>query len=98
MVGGTDVAKSAADVVLTRSSLDGVLALIDLSQASMRRVYLNFVWSIVYYLFSMLLAAGAFVELRIPPAYPALGELVTVLPVIAVAMQLRWRKVRSSKE
>lgn len=92
MAGGTDVAKSAADVVLTHPSLTGILALIELSHASMRRVYLNFTWSFIYNLFAILLAAGAFVTARIPPAYAGLGELVSVLPVIAVAMHLRWMK------
>ena len=94
MAGGTDVAKSAADVVLTRASLSGILALIDLSRASLRRVYFNFAWSFVYNLFAILLAAGAFVRARIPPAYAGLGELVSILPVIAVAMQLRSRKMK----
>lgn len=92
MAGGTDVAKSAADVVLIHPSLVGILTLMDLSQTSMRRVYLNFAWSFVYNLFAILLAAGAFVTVRIPPAYAGLGELVSVLPVIAVAMQLRWMR------
>lgn len=92
MAGGTDVAKSAADVAFTHPSLAGILALMDLSRASMRRVYLNFAWSFVYNLFAILLAAGAFVTARIPPAYAGLGELVSVLPVIAVAMQLRWMR------
>ena len=90
MAGGTDVAKNAADVVLTHRSLAGILVLMDLSRASMRRVHLNFVWSFLYNLFAILLAAGAFVTVRIPPAYAGLGELVSVLPVIAVAMQIRW--------
>lgn len=94
MAGGTDVAKSAADVILTYSSLAGILALIDLSRESMRRVYLNFAWSFAYNLLAILLAAGAFVTARIPPTYAGLGELVSVLPVIAVAMQLRWMRFR----
>ena len=94
MAGGTDMAKSAADVVLTHPSLAGILTLVDLSCASMRRVYLNFAWSFVYNLFAILLAAGAFLKVRIPPAYAGLGELVSVLPVIAVAMHLRWMKFR----
>lgn len=92
IAGGTDVAKSAADVVLTHQSLSGIQALMDLSRASMRRVYLNFAWAFVYNLFAIMLAAGAFVTARIPPAYAGLGELVSVLPVIAVAMQLRWMR------
>ena len=47
MAGGTDVSKSAANVVLTHKLLSGILALLDLSQASMRRVYLNFAWHLV---------------------------------------------------
>ena len=94
MAGGTDVAKSAADVVLTRPSLTGILVLIDLSRASMRRVFLNFAWSFVYNLFAILLAAGAFVNASIPPKYAGFGELVSVLPVIGIAMQLRWRKFK----
>ena len=94
MACGTDMAKSAADVVLTHPSLAGILALMDLSRASMRRIYLNFAWSFVYNLFAILLAAGAFVTVRIPPAYAGLGELVSVLPVIAVGMQLRWMRFR----
>lgn len=90
MAGGTDVAKSAANVVLMRPWIVGILVLLDLSCASMRRVYLNFAWSFVYNLFAILLASGAFVTARIPPAYAGLGELVSVLPVIAVAMSLLW--------
>lgn len=94
MAGGTEVAKSAADVVLTHASLSGILALMNLSRGSMRRVYLNFTWCFVYNFFAILLAAGAFVTARIPPAYAGLGELVSVLPVIAVEMQLQWIKIK----
>ena len=94
MAGGTEVAKNAADVVLTQPSLTGILVLVHLSRASMWRVHLNFTWSFVYNLFAILLAAGAFVTVRIPPAYAGVGELVSVLPVIGVAMQLSWFEFR----
>ncbi|PVH78083.1 P-type ATPase-like protein [Cadophora sp. DSE1049] len=90
--GGTDVAQSAADAVLMNSSLKRIITLIDLSRAFYRRVVFNFVWSFVYNLFAILLAAGAFPRARIPPAYAGLGELVSVLPVVLIAMQLRWKK------
>jgi Cu2+-exporting ATPase len=90
---GTDVAQSAADAILMRPSLKGILTLIDLSKAFWRRVVFNFVWSFVYNLFAILLAAGAFAgKARIPPQYAGLGELVSVLPVIGVAVALRWKK------
>ncbi|KAH7348439.1 P-type ATPase-like protein [Rhexocercosporidium sp. MPI-PUGE-AT-0058] len=92
MNGGTDVAQSAADAVLINPSLERIVTLINLSRAFYRRVVFNFIWSFVYNIFAILLAAGAFPKARIPPAYAGLGELVSVLPVIAIAMQLRWKK------
>jgi P-type E1-E2 ATPase len=42
MNNGTDVAQSAADAVLVRPALSGILVLIDLSQAAFRRIVFNF--------------------------------------------------------
>lgn len=89
---GSDVAQTAADVILVHPLLTGILVVLDLSRAAMHRVFLNFAWSFVYNLFAILLAAGAFVHARIPPQYAGLGEIVSVLPVILIALQLRWFK------
>ena len=91
--GGTDVAQSAADVVLMRPNLGGILIAINVSRKSIRRIAFNFGWSFIYNLFAILLAAGAFVNARIPPEFAGLGELVSVLPVIAAAVLLRWSKI-----
>jgi Cd2+-exporting ATPase len=93
---GTDVAQSAADVVLVRSSLADILTLIDLSKASMLRIAFNFGWSFIYNTLAILFASGALVNVRIPLEFAGLGELVSVLPVIAIAMQLRWAKFSES--
>ena len=85
-------ASSAADVVLIRPTLTGILTLLELSDAVYKRIVLNFVWSAVYNLVAILLAAGAFVGARIAPAYAGLGEIVSVLPVVLVAVQLKWFK------
>ncbi|KAF2252808.1 copper-translocating P-type ATPase [Trematosphaeria pertusa] len=90
---GTDVAKSAADVILMRPSLSGILTMIAVSKLAIHRIAFNFAWSFVYNLFAILLGAGAFVHARIPPEFAGLGELVSVLPVIAAAVALRWRKI-----
>ncbi|KAM0244231.1 hypothetical protein ACHAP5_006444 [Fusarium lateritium] len=90
---GTDVAQSAADVVLMRPSLAGILAMMNASRKSVNRIKFNFGWSFVYNTFAVLLAAGAFVNARIPPEFAGLGELVSVLPVIAAAVLLRWSKI-----
>ncbi|KAL7648964.1 hypothetical protein ACMYSQ_012643 [Aspergillus niger] len=90
---GTDVAQSAADVVLMRPSLAGILTMMDTSRKSVNRIKFNFTWSFVYNTFAVLLAAGAFVNARIPPEFAGLGELVSVLPVIAAALLLRWSTI-----
>jgi heavy metal translocating P-type ATPase len=95
MGSGTDVARSAADVVLTRADLGGVILLMKLSGMAMRRIVFNFAWSFIYNILAILLAAGAFVRWRIPPAFAGVGEIVSVLPVIGVALSLRWAKLCS---
>ena len=90
---GTDIAQSAADVVLMRPYLGGILTMINASRKSVNRVKFNFAWSFVYNTFAILLAAGAFVNARIPPEYAGLGELASVLPVIAAAVLLRWSSI-----
>ena len=99
MSSGTDVAQSAADVVLMRQSLEGILTMINISQAAMLRIKFNFGWSFVYNVLAFLFASGALVSahhgvaIKIPPQYAGLGELVSVLPVIAIAVGLRLAKI-----
>ncbi|KAB8219544.1 E1-E2 ATPase-domain-containing protein [Aspergillus novoparasiticus] len=90
---GTDVAKSAADVVLMRPSLLSILTMINISKKAVWRIKFNFGWSFVYNLFAVLLGAGAFVDARIPPQFAGLGELVSVLPVVFAAVLLRWARI-----
>jgi len=90
---GSDVARTAADVVLMRPGPTGVLTAIAVSRAAVRRITFNFAWSFVYNLAAVLLGSGAIVVARIPPEFAGLGELVSVLPVVAAAVALRWAKV-----
>jgi heavy metal translocating P-type ATPase len=89
---GCDIAKSAADIVLMNPQLHDLLTMLDISRAAYRRIVLNFVWSAAYNIVAILMAAGAFVKVRIEPAYAGLGELVSVLPVVLIAFQMRWRR------
>lgn len=84
----SDVTGAVADVVLLSHRLESVIFLLDLSRAAVWRIVFNFVWSAVYNVFAILLAAGAFVRVRIPPAYAGLGEMVSVVPVIIAAATL----------
>lgn len=99
MNSGTDVAQSAADVVLMRPSLEGILTMINISRAAVLRIKFNFGWSFIYNILALLFASGALVSARkgtaikIPPEYAGLGELASVLPVIAIAVGLKWAKL-----
>ncbi|KFA54639.1 hypothetical protein S40293_02269 [Stachybotrys chartarum IBT 40293] len=90
----SDVTRGAADVVLL-AGLEGIPFLLDVSCAAFHRMVFNFVWSAVYNVLAILLAAGAFVNFRIPPAYAGLGEMVSVLPVIFAAMTMLLLKLRA---
>lgn len=92
MKSGPGTAWIAGDAVLIRPSLLGILVLIDLSRDSCRQMVFNFTWAAVYNVVAILFAAGAFIHVRLSPQYAGLGEAVSVLPVILVPLQLRWRK------
>ncbi|KAF6227574.1 hypothetical protein HO173_012213 [Letharia columbiana] len=92
MKSGPGTAWIAGDAVLIRPSLLGILVLIDLSRDSCRQMVFNFTWAAVYNVVAILFAAGAFIHIRLSPQYAGLGEAVSVLPVILVPLQLRWRK------
>ncbi|CEL61605.1 Cu2+-exporting ATPase [Rhizoctonia solani AG-1 IB] len=86
--GGTDVASSAAQVVLLSSLNTGLSDVFKLARAARRRVLINFAWAGIYNAAAILLACGALGQARIPPQWAGLGELVSVLPVVLVAWSL----------
>ena len=88
---GSDIAKSAADIVLMNPNLLDILVLLDVSRAAYRRIVLNFVWSFVYNSAAVLAASGALRVWRVEPQWAGLGELVSVCPVVAVAWSMKWK-------
>lgn len=89
----SDVTRGAADVVLL-NGLEGIPFLLEISGVSFRRMAFNFGWSAVYNVLAILLASGAFVNVRIPPAYAGLGEIVSVLPVVFAASTMLIKKIK----
>ncbi len=75
MGGGVDVAVEAADIVLMRSDLVGVVDAIRLSRRTMRIIRQNLFWAFAYNVIGIPIAAGVL--------YPALGLLLT--PAMAAA-------------
>ncbi|KAI1349877.1 E1-E2 ATPase-domain-containing protein [Xylaria sp. FL0043] len=91
----SEITRSAADVVLL-SGLGGIPFLIEVSRAAFVRTTFNFIWSAIYNVFAILLAAGAFVRVCIAPAYAGAGELVSILPVIIAALTMLLHNLRSN--
>ena len=83
----SDITQGAADVVLL-NDLDGIPFLLNVSRAAFYRMAFNFVWSAIYNVIAITMASGAWIKVRIPPAYAGIGELVSVVPVILAAMSM----------
>ncbi|KAF8870201.1 E1-E2 ATPase-domain-containing protein [Infundibulicybe gibba] len=87
MAAGSDVALTAAGGVLLGSDLRrGVLAFLDIANSAMTHARLALAWCVVYNIFAILLASGALVKVRIEPRWAGIGEVVSIVPVVAVAL------------
>ena len=77
MGGGTDVAKEAGQIVLLRDDLRDAVAALDLSRATLRKIYQNLVWAFGYNVVLIPLAAGVFY------AWPLFGAPLLLHPMLA---------------
>ena len=58
MSSGTDLALECGDVVLCRNNLESLVIAMDLSQHTMRRIYMNYFWALIYNSILIPIAAG----------------------------------------
>nr|WP_156808989.1 heavy metal translocating P-type ATPase [Arthrobacter sp. TB 23] len=88
---GTDVAMESAGVVLAGNDPRSVLAMIDLSRASYRKMIQNLVWATGYNLIAVPLAAGvlAFAGFVLSPAAGAVLMSISTIVVALNAQLLR---------
>ena len=94
MNSGTDIAVSAADIVIANPTdiAQSIKAILNVSDGAYKRILIGFGWAAVYNLFAVALAAGAFVKVRIAPEYAGLGEMVSVLPMVLIAWSMWFLK------
>ena len=90
---GTDVAIDSADAVLMNSKLSDTLVFFQLSAATMHRIYLNFMWAIIYNAIMLPVASGLLFPLgirnQLPPVAAAAAMVFSSLSVLGSSLSLR---------
>jgi Cu2+-exporting ATPase len=94
MAAGSEVALTSAGAVLLGSDLHrGVLALLDIATDTRAHARWALAWCVVYNVLAVLLASGVLVHVRVEPRWAGIGEVVSIVPVVAIAFGLdaRWK-------
>ncbi|API92743.1 heavy metal translocating P-type ATPase [Virgibacillus pantothenticus] len=88
---GTDVAMETADVVLVKSNPKDVVALMELSKKTYRKMVQNLWWAAGYNIFAIPLAAGVLAPIGIVLS-PAVGAVLMSLSTVIVAINAKLLK------
>jgi Cu2+-exporting ATPase len=89
---GSDVAVETADVILVRSNPLDVVAIVELSRATYRKMIQNLVWATGYNVVAIPLAAGALYAWGVVLT-PALGAVLMSASTVIVAINARLLKI-----
>ena len=90
---GIDVAIESGDIVIMRGNLDGVVAAISLSRATMRNIRQNLFWAFIYNIVGIPVAAGLLTLIGGPALNPMLAGAAMALSSVSVvsnALRLRF--------
>jgi Cu2+-exporting ATPase len=90
---GTDVAVESADVVLMKSDPYDIVASIELSKVTLRKMHQNLAWAVGYNVLAFPVAAGVLFPFVISPAVAALSMSGSTLIVAANALLMKRTKL-----
>ncbi|PKN89483.1 MAG: copper-translocating P-type ATPase [Deltaproteobacteria bacterium HGW-Deltaproteobacteria-1] len=91
---GSDVAVETADVILVRSNPLDVVAIVQLSRATYRKMIQNLFWATGYNAFAIPLAAGALYAWGVLLS-PAMGAVLMSASTVIVAINARLLKLKT---
>ena len=91
---GSDVAVETADVILVRSNPLDVVAIIELSRATYRKMVQNLVWATGYNVITIPLAAGALYAWGLVLT-PAVGAMLMSASTVIVAVNARLLRLKA---
>ena len=92
---GSDVAVETADVILVRSNPLDVVAIVELSRATYRKMIQNLAWATGYNVVAIPLAAGALYAWGVLLT-PALGAVLMSASTVIVAVNARLLRLKKS--
>lgn len=95
MSSGSDIAKSAGDIILVNDDLRVVPYTIEMSRATMQVIKQNLFWAFFYNIICIPIAAGAIYPLTnsaLDPAYGALAMGCSSLSVVLNSLRLKFMK------
>jgi Cu2+-exporting ATPase len=95
---GTDVAMESADVVLMKSDPYDIVAAIELSRATLRKMHQNLWWAVGYNVIAFPLAAGVFYPFVLSPEIAALSMSGSSAVVAINALMLKRTRLEGIRQ